>query len=159
MLHRIREACGRGDFTLTNVVEADETYVGGRESSRHEAKRLKAGRGTVGNAAVAGVRQRGGKVSAQTVDHTNASTLIDFVESRVASGSKVYTDDARAYSGFPNGFNRYVNEATFRFNEGNFKVDTVDRMEHFARGVGGMRLRYTDSVACPRLRLASFTKT
>ena len=27
MLHRIREACGRGDFNLTNVVEADETYT------------------------------------------------------------------------------------------------------------------------------------
>ena len=195
MLHRIREACGRGDFTLTNVVEADETYVGGREANKHESKKLKAGRGPVGKTAVAGVRQRGGKVIAKSVERTDGPTLIEFVESAVEPGATVYTDDARAYSALPNAFNqfdhqtikhgageyvrgdahtnsieavwavlkrsihgtwhhvspkhldRYVNEATFRLNKGSCEVDTIDRMTHFARGVGGKRLRYTDLVA------------
>ncbi len=30
MLHRIREACGNGDFTLAEIVEADETHIGGK---------------------------------------------------------------------------------------------------------------------------------
>ena len=47
MLHRIREACGRGDFTLTEVVEVDETYIGGKEGKKHESKKLHAGRGPV----------------------------------------------------------------------------------------------------------------
>ena len=41
----------------------------------------------------------------------------------------------------------YVNEATFPLNGGNPEVDTIVRMEKFARGVGGKRPRYTDLVA------------
>ena len=33
MLHRIREACGRGDFKLSNVVEADEPTSAGRKAT------------------------------------------------------------------------------------------------------------------------------
>lgn len=39
MLHRIREACGRGDFTLGGDVEVDETYIGGREPAKHASKK------------------------------------------------------------------------------------------------------------------------
>ncbi|MYB37825.1 MAG: IS1595 family transposase [Gammaproteobacteria bacterium] len=76
MLHRVREACGRGEFTLGNVVEVDETYIGGKEGNKHAAKKLNAGRGAVGKQAIAGVRERGGKVKAQPVERTNAATLI-----------------------------------------------------------------------------------
>ena len=195
MLHRIREACGRGDFKLTNVVEADETYIGGKESNKHESKKLHAGRGTVGKEAVAGVRERGGKVKAKHVERTNAATLIGFVEDAVEPGATVYTDDAAAYAALPSGLNqfdhetvshgkgeyvrraahtngmesvwavlkrsingtwhhvspkhlgRYVNEATFRLNEGNCEVDTIDRMTEFVRGVGGKRLSYQRLIA------------
>ena len=47
----------------------------------------------------------------------------------------------------PKHLGRYVNEATFRLNEGNCEVDTMDRMEEFARGVGGKRLPYADLIA------------
>ena len=195
MLHRIREACARDDFTLANVVEADETYVGGIEANKHETKKLKAGRGPVGKTAVAGIKERGGKVIAKTVERTDGPTLIEFVESNVKPGATVYTDDAGAYTHLANAFNqyvhetvkhgageyvrgdahtnsveavwavlkrsihgtwhhvspkhleRYVNEATFRLNEGNCQVDTIDRMTDFARGVGGKKLRYEDLVA------------
>ena len=59
MLHRIREACSGGDFSLDRVVEVDETYVGGKSKNMHKAKRLNAGRGTVGKTPVVGARQRG----------------------------------------------------------------------------------------------------
>ncbi len=42
---------------------------------------------------------------------------------------------------------RYVDEATFRLNEGNCEVDTVDRMRDFAQGIHGRRLRYKDLIA------------
>ena len=42
---------------------------------------------------------------------------------------------------------RYVNEAAFRLNEGNCRVDTLDRMAALAGGIGGKRLRYQDLVA------------
>ena len=35
---------------------------------------------------------------------------------------------------------RYVNEATFRLNEGNVNNDTIDRMESLIRKIGGFRI-------------------
>ena len=37
-------------------------------------------------------------------------------------------------------------KAAFRLNEGNCEVDTVDRMEALARGMGGRKLRYKDLI-------------
>lgn len=200
MLHRIREACGNGEFTLTNVVEVDETYIGGKRKNMSNAKRkaLKesgAGRGAVGKAPVVGVRERGGRTIAKPVSETNQATLIPFIEDNVEPGATVYTDDAAAYGALPSVINqfshdtvahsageyvrgqvhtngiesvwavlkrsitgtwhhvspkhlaRYVNEATFRLNEGNCEVNTIDRMEAFAEGLHGKRLRYVDLIA------------
>ena len=111
MLHRIREACGNGDFTLAEIVEADETHIGGKEGNKHESKKLKQGRGSVGKTAVAGVRQRGGKVMAKSVEKVDAATLVGFIEETVAPGSTVYTDESSAYAGLPTIFNRFAHDA------------------------------------------------
>ena len=42
----------------------------------------------------------------------------------------------------PKHLGRYVNEATFRLNQGYCEIDTIDRMESFAREIGGRRLSY-----------------
>ena len=57
MLHRIRKAMQGGDPLFRGPVEADETYIGGREANKHDSKKLHL-RGTVGKAAVAGMKDR-----------------------------------------------------------------------------------------------------
>ena len=42
---------------------------------------------------------------------------------------------------------RYVNEVTFRLNDGNCQTDTLDRLNSLARNIGGRKLRYKDLVA------------
>ena len=192
MLHRLREAFSSGDFRLTEVVECDETFVGGRERNRHSNKKLRAGRGSVGKIPVVGARERGGRVIAKPVERADAETLIGFIADHTDQEAIVYTDDASAYrhlhqirqhgsvrhitGQYVRGkistnsiesvwavfkrsimgtwhhvsgkhLARYINEVTFRLNEGNCAVNTIDRMASVARRLGGVRLRYQDLVA------------
>lgn len=67
MLHRVWEACESGEFKLDGVVEMDECFVGGKEANKHQSKKLKTGRGTVGKVPVMGARQRDGRTIARPV--------------------------------------------------------------------------------------------
>lgn len=102
MLHRLRETAKAGTTPFSGPVEVDETYMGGLERNKHADKKLKAGRGTVGKAAVAGVRDRETKqVRAQVVESVNGDTMEDFIDERVSRASTVYTDDSTVYNGLP----------------------------------------------------------
>ena len=189
MLQRIRTICEQGSFTLHDVVEVDETYIGGLEKNKHADKKLRAGRGGVGKQAVLGMRERDGRVKAVPISDTNSKTLRAAITENVDPGTIVCTDEHRGYSGIPydhryvrhsakeyvngmactngiesvwstikRGFNGvyhhwsqkhcqlYVNEFTFRLNEGNCSVDTIDRMSAVVGSISGKRLRYKDLI-------------
>ena len=100
MLHRIRKAMRSDDPLFRGPVEADETYIGGKESNKHASKKLRSGRGAVGKTPVVGVRDREtGMVSAKPVAKTDKATIQEFVHSRTEPTATVYTDEAKAYEG------------------------------------------------------------
>lgn len=64
MIHRIREAWDMdGGSSFRGPFEVDETYMGGKERNKHNSKKLKAGRGAVGKAAVVGMKDRDSKTA------------------------------------------------------------------------------------------------
>jgi transposase-like protein len=188
MLHRLREACGPKFQKLAGIIEIDETYVGGIEANKHERKKLRAGRGTVGKTAVIGMRERGGKTIGKVVTATDQETVHRVIHENVEVRSTLHTDEFAAYRGLgglffdhetvnhgaaefvrddvttnsiesvfavlkrgligvyhhasPKHLSRYVDEFSFRLNEGDVKRHTLDRLDSFVDGTVGKRLTY-----------------
>ena len=103
MEHRIRETWDdENGEKFAGPVEADETFIGGKETNKHKWKKLNAGRGTVGKTPVVGVKDREtNRVRTQVVERTNRATLQGFVLRHTEEGATIYTDEAIAYKGLP----------------------------------------------------------
>lgn len=99
MLQRLREACSGKIDKLSGLIEVDECYVGGLEKNKHEADKLRMGRGAVGKTAVMGLRQRIGQTIAFPVENADKATLQGAVLEHVEVGLQVMTDEASAYEG------------------------------------------------------------
>jgi transposase-like protein len=100
VLHRLREAAKTKSFNapLKGHVEADETYIGGRETNKKLSKRTPKQHGGKGKAMVVGVVERNGDLRAFHVDGDRTHGAIrKLVTENVAEGSVLITDEHAAY--------------------------------------------------------------
>ena len=101
MMMKIRTEMGKNTVLLQGIIEADETYIGGKsrkDYNREDGEPKKRGRGTAKDV-VLGAGERGGQVVAKLVENATGETIKDFIKSIVNTDeSQLITDGYRGYN-------------------------------------------------------------
>jgi transposase-like protein len=149
MAHRIREAMRELHPTESGpiggegtTVEADTTYIGGKEKNKHASKRDKKHIGGVGKEAVFSLVERGGQVRSHHMSVVSAKTLRPILASQIkdANLTALMTDGEGQYRILVDMFGSHasVNHGIGEYVRGNVHTNTIE--SYFAilkRGVTG----------------------
>ena len=100
ILHKIRHLYGQTVDKLGGKVECDEMYLGGKETNKHESKKVEGtqGRSTKTKTPIFGMVEREGEVKALTVPNTKEKTLMPIIKQYVYEHSEIFTDELSSYS-------------------------------------------------------------
>jgi transposase-like protein len=171
MAHRIREGMrpskdagpkgGEG-----KIIEADETYIGGKEKNKHVGKRNKRNLGGAGKEAAFALVERGGKVRSFHVTEVSGKTLRPILVSQISRKSSLMTDEGGQYYHVGKEFARHetINHSADEYVRGDAHTNTIEGYfsilkrgivgtyhhvseQHLKRYLGEFDFRYNERMA------------
>lgn len=143
LLHRIREMYKESaPEMLRDVVQVDETLVGGKNKNRHADKKKDGTQGGRGGdkAIVLGAKGICGRVLTKVVPNTEAATLQPMVEKWVEDGAIMVTDELRSYKGLSEKyFHISIDHSVGQYATGAFSTNGIENFwSLFKRGIIGI---------------------
>jgi len=130
--HRLREAMRDSKLSMLGgvgkVVEADTTYIGGKEKNKHNKKRNADNIGGMGKEIVHALVERDGSVRSHHIPSVNGATLRPILFGNVDTKSALMTDTAGGYMHAGKKFARHemVDHGTGEYVRGDAHSNTVE---------------------------------
>jgi transposase-like protein len=146
MCHRLREAMAdlkpSGPLGGSGkIVEADTTYIGGKEANKHRNKRDSKKIGGMGKQIVHTLVERSGKARSHHVANISGKTLRPILTAHVSRKSTLMTDTAGGYMGVGKEFDRHemVDHGIGEYVRGDAHSNTVEGyFSVLKRGITGV---------------------
>jgi transposase-like protein len=131
LCHRIRAAMHEENAAMLHgIVEADETYVGGKlRKGKHDTKREALQHRLDNKTVVLGAVERGGRVHLRVAPDSSSESIKGFLKDVVHDDAEaIYTDSHRAYRGIADDNTRheYVDHSKDEWVRGQVHTNTVE---------------------------------
>lgn len=116
-------------IVLQGIIEADETYIGGKPrkaNKKEDRENATRGRGT-DKTAVIGVVERGGNVVAEVAENLTGRTILNFIRKAVnIKDSELMTDEFHGYRQFASMMKHEVINHQEQYADGNTHTNTIE---------------------------------
>jgi transposase-like protein len=122
MAHRIRHALADlSGLKLSGIVEADETYIGGKSTGTR-------GRGAKKKVPVFALVERNGNVISQPVERVTGANLKKIIKENVEKSATMMTDDYSSYKGLKKDFadHKVIRHSSGEYVKGDTHTNTIE---------------------------------
>jgi len=130
LLHRIRFCLDAENVNvLDKEVEADETFIGGKNKNRCGDKKVEGsqGRSCKDKTSVLGMIQRKGKVTARVIENTSQSEITPLIKEYILRSATLYTDEWSGYNEVSKLYNHFrVNHSMGEYVNGDAYTNTIE---------------------------------
>lgn len=130
MLQRIRNCIHPENKEMSGVIEADETFIGGKNKNRHSDKKIKnsQGRSFIDKTPVFGMLDRiKKKIKLFVIPTTSKNHIQPIIRYYVNKGSRFYSDEWKAYKGLSNEYDhRIIDHSKYQYVDGHVHTNTIE---------------------------------